>query len=91
MLNHVRDQQTTDIHLREDEISKLIFEQSLLQEEKQQLKVQVDAITLKSIESLEFQTAMFQLCDGLQQKLKAKELLESETLQQMQFLFNKTE
>lgn len=65
MLNHLRDQQTSDIHAREEEISKLLFERSLLEEEKDQLKTQVDSITKKSIESLEFQTTLFAMCDGL--------------------------
>ncbi|TNV80762.1 hypothetical protein FGO68_gene6364 [Halteria grandinella] len=91
VLNHIRDQQTSDIHAREDEIAKLIFEQSLLQEEKQQLRSQVESITHKSLESLEFQTALFTLCDTLQQKLKAKELTESDMLQQMDLLIRKTD
>lgn len=45
LLNTLRDQQTADIQRREDEISKLVMERKLLEEEKLTLKSQVETIT----------------------------------------------
>ena len=69
----------------------MVLERSLLEEEKAQLKGQVESITQKSIESLEFQTALFSLCETLQQKLNAKEAREAESLKQLEYLVQKTQ
>jgi hypothetical protein len=53
-LNILRDQKIKDMQRREDEISKLILDKKLLEEEKSLLQTQVSAITSKSVESLEF-------------------------------------
>ena len=52
------------------------MERRLLDEERGLLKSQVSSITKKSIESLEFQGAMFAMRESLQQKLKLKTELE---------------
>ena len=76
LLTTLRDQQAQDLHRRDDEISKLLMERRILDEERGLLKSQVTSITKKSIESLEFQSAMFAMCESLQQKLKEKAELE---------------
>ena len=65
-LYHIRDQQSSDISQRDEEISKILLEKTLMEEERDLLKTQVEIITRKAIESLEFQTAMFSLCENLQ-------------------------
>ena len=65
-LYHIRDQQSSDISQRDEEISKILLEKTLMEEERDLLKSQVEIITRKAIESLEFQTATFSLCESLQ-------------------------
>ena len=74
---------------REDEISKLILDKKLLEEEKSLLQTQVSAITSKSVESLEFQQVMFTMCEALQSKLHEKTVIENQTLEQMEVLMDK--
>lgn len=90
-LYQLRDSLGHDVTLRDEEISRLVLERSLLEEEKAQLKGQVESITQKSIESLEFQTALFSLCETLQQKLNSKEAREAESLKQLEYLVQKTQ
>lgn len=90
LLSTLRDQQVQDIHKRDDEIGKLLVEKKLLEEEKSVLKSQVSTITAKSIEALEFQSAMFAMCESLQQKLRAKTEQEQQSIVQMEYLMQKT-
>ena len=78
-----------DMQRREDEISKLLLDKRLLEEEKSLLLTQVTTITQKSMESLDFQQAMFALCEGLQAKLHEKTVVEGRTLEQMEVLMDK--
>ena len=70
-----------DMQRREDEISKLLLDKRLLEEEKSLLLTQVTTITQKSMESLDFQQAMFALCEGLQAILHEKTVVEGRTLE----------
>ncbi len=64
----------------------MIVEKHLLEQEKAALSAQVTRISDKSRESLEFQSVMFALCQGLQAKLREKTEQEQEGLKQMEFL-----
>lgn len=83
------DQQSSALQLRESELSNLALDLKLLQQEKSLLLTQVSTITDKCRESLDFQQAMFALCEGLQAKLREKTVVEGRTLEQMEVLMDK--